>query len=314
MQAVYRAWHDACSDSGGRWECLVPGSCVMEQTFCELRWVTAGMAFGVFWSVAGNPEYKKFSDFGGRRGWYVMYKDVWKKFGVKVLIVLCSVLLIGGVAIAAPRLRAAPVNISTITIDDQTAEYQVDEAKLKVLQAAVTAGGAMPNNKIGLEQWPKSLTATIDGVKRTLIEGTDYTLPDKNNFHLSETGDSGQLKVAAVSGSALVAGSNSDYAYVQFTIVKNKTVSAANMKAELPMTEFDNANATDQTGAGNCWVVSGLPADFNASSWNMYINDAKLGKVPLRPGVDYVVENIPQATKLGGDYRAEIELINYEKK
>lgn len=243
-----------------------------------------------------------------------MYKDVWKKFGVKVLIVLCSVLLIGGVAIAAPRLRAAPVNISTITIDDQTAEYQVDEAKLKVLQAAVTAGGAIPNDKIGLEQWPKSLTATIDGVKRTLIEGTDYTLPDKNNFHLSETGDSGQLKVAAVSGSALVAGSNSDYAYVQFTIVKNKTVSAANMKAELPMTEFDNANATDQTGAGNCWVVSGLPADFNASSWNMYINDAKLGKVPLRPGVDYVVKNIPQATKLGGDYRAEIELINYEKK
>lgn len=35
-----------------------------------------------------------------------MYKDVWKKFGVKALIVLCSVLLVGGVAIAAPRLRA----------------------------------------------------------------------------------------------------------------------------------------------------------------------------------------------------------------
>ena len=35
-----------------------------------------------------------------------MYKDVWKKFGGKILIVVCSVLLLGGVAFAAPRLRA----------------------------------------------------------------------------------------------------------------------------------------------------------------------------------------------------------------
>ena len=35
-----------------------------------------------------------------------MYKDVWKRFGTKILIVFCSVLLLGGVAIAAPRLRA----------------------------------------------------------------------------------------------------------------------------------------------------------------------------------------------------------------
>lgn len=39
-----------------------------------------------------------------------MYKDVWKKFGAKVFIVLCSILLVGGVAIAVPVLRAvAPV-------------------------------------------------------------------------------------------------------------------------------------------------------------------------------------------------------------
>ncbi len=37
----------------------------------------------------------------------IMYKDVWKKFGAKILIVACSILLLGGVAIAAPRLRAA---------------------------------------------------------------------------------------------------------------------------------------------------------------------------------------------------------------
>ena len=33
-----------------------------------------------------------------------MYKDVWKKFGVKVLIVLCSVMLLGGVAVVAPKI------------------------------------------------------------------------------------------------------------------------------------------------------------------------------------------------------------------
>lgn len=37
----------------------------------------------------------------------IMYKDVWKKFGAKIMIVVCSILLLGGVAIAAPRLRAA---------------------------------------------------------------------------------------------------------------------------------------------------------------------------------------------------------------
>lgn len=35
-----------------------------------------------------------------------MYKDVWKKFGWKMLIAVCSVLLLGGVAFAAPRLQA----------------------------------------------------------------------------------------------------------------------------------------------------------------------------------------------------------------
>ena len=35
-----------------------------------------------------------------------MYKDVWKKFGVKVLIVLCSVMLLGGVAVVAPKISA----------------------------------------------------------------------------------------------------------------------------------------------------------------------------------------------------------------
>lgn len=243
-----------------------------------------------------------------------MYKDVWKKFGLKILIVLCSVLLVGGVAVAAPILRAAdpPVNISQITILDQTAEYQVDRDKLKVLQDAVNAGGAVPTNTIGKEQFPKSLKAMINGKEQTLVEGTDYTIPDKNNLP-SETGDEKTFRIEAISGSSLVTGSNSDFKNVKFTIVKNNTNYAQYIKAELPLTDYNKANAVEnQPGSGNCWVVNTLPADFNADSWNIYIDDSSLGRIPLRPGIDYKTEMIPQATQLGDTYRANIKLVNYE--
>lgn len=48
----------------------------------------------------------------------IMYKDVWKKFGAKILIVACSILLLGGVAIAAPRLQAESVQGEQFTVND----------------------------------------------------------------------------------------------------------------------------------------------------------------------------------------------------
>ncbi len=56
-----------------------------------------------------------------------MYKDVWKRFGVKVLIILCSVLLLGGVAIAAPRLKAVSVKDYTYVAK---VSYKFDVEKL----------------------------------------------------------------------------------------------------------------------------------------------------------------------------------------
>lgn len=50
-----------------------------------------------------------------------MYKDVWKKFGVKILIIFCSVMLLGGVAVAAPRLRAN----NKISLADAVAKGQL---------------------------------------------------------------------------------------------------------------------------------------------------------------------------------------------
>lgn len=46
-----------------------------------------------------------------------MYKDVWKRFGTKILIVFCSVLLLGGAAIAVPKLMAyekTQISLSTV--------------------------------------------------------------------------------------------------------------------------------------------------------------------------------------------------------
>ena len=53
-----------------------------------------------------------------------MFKDLWKKFGVKAMIIVCSVLLLGGVAIAAPRLRAD--TLPTLTELDAMGDFYVD--------------------------------------------------------------------------------------------------------------------------------------------------------------------------------------------
>ena len=54
-----------------------------------------------------------------------MYKDVWKRFGTKILMVLCSVLLLGGVAIAVPRLQASVSmsNVRVVENEDEANNY-----------------------------------------------------------------------------------------------------------------------------------------------------------------------------------------------
>lgn len=74
-----------------------------------------------------------------------MYKDVWKKIGSKVLIVLCSVLLLGGVAIAAPMLQAQPappISLENVYFSDhlQGGNFPQNQA------TAVSQGGLMLTN------------------------------------------------------------------------------------------------------------------------------------------------------------------------
>ena len=82
----------------------------------------------------------------------IMYKDVWKKFGAKILIVMCSILLLGGVAIAAPRLRAADPAVleeTAIPSGEKTTNLVYD----------YNAGPASEGRPQGAQaRYPKSLT------------------------------------------------------------------------------------------------------------------------------------------------------------
>ncbi len=72
-----------------------------------------------------------------------MYKDVWKKFGVKVLIVLCSVLLLGGVAVVAPKISA---NESDGTTEETGMPPENGQDGTAVLPDSVSDGETVAND------------------------------------------------------------------------------------------------------------------------------------------------------------------------
>lgn len=235
-----------------------------------------------------------------------MYKDVWKRFGLKALIVICAVLLLGGVAIAAPRLRAAPseLDLDSIPIPEQTDEYKVDEKKLNDLRQAIANNEQIPSGGIGQEQWPD--TITIDG--NTYVEGTHYNVSNKSSFHISQAGQKATFTIEVVTGSGLKASGPKP---VEFRITKNTTAETRNMSGDLNASDYVAA-AGKQPDVKNAWVVRTLPDTFNADKWDMYITDNTLGKIPLISGIDYDVTNIPSAAKIGADYSASVELNNYQ--
>ncbi len=121
-----------------------------------------------------------------------MYKDVWKRFGVKVLIILCSVLLLGGVAIAAPRLRAVQggrdfSTDDTLTVTDMP--YQVDLSKYNSEGDSVSAN-AIPSQVefSGKDDVGNQVTDTwrIQRQGETYPQGTKIV-----DFRINSTGANG---------------------------------------------------------------------------------------------------------------------------
>lgn len=237
-----------------------------------------------------------------------MYKDVWKKFGLKIFIVLCSVLLVGGVAVAAPRLRGAgaKIDINDIVPSTQTIEYQVDPFKLQKVQG----GDPMPQGGIGMVQYPKAISVEVNGSIKNFNEGTDYVVANESEQVNSQAGRGGTLKIQAsqnVDSQLTGTGTIS----IPYTIEKNKTVGSGQIKAEIDNSEFENLSGQTVGTLNNYWVVNALPESFNASDWTIYINDSTLGKIPLVAGIDFEVGAGMQVSALGG-YSASLSLYNYE--
>lgn len=109
-----------------------------------------------------------------------MYKDVWKRFGAKILIVLCSVLLVGGLAVAAPRLRAA---------------NQVTFAEIKASGATIELNGVAEYN-YGADVEPPSINVISGGaLVMTLNLDTDYEVAGSTGL-ISGVTDSAQVELS----------------------------------------------------------------------------------------------------------------------
>ena len=239
-----------------------------------------------------------------------MYKDVWKKFGLKILIVLCSVLLVGGVAVAAPRLRGAgpKIDINDIVPSMQTIEYQVDPVKLQDVQG----GAPMPQGGIGKVQYPGAISVEVNGSVKNFTEGTDYVVANVSEQVNSQAGRGGTLKIqtsqnvdSQLTGTGTIS--------IPYTIEKNQTVGSGQIKAKIDNSEFEELSGQTVGTLNNYWVVNGLPESFNASDWTIYIDDSALGEIPLVAGIDFEVGKGMQVSDLGG-YSASLELHNYTSK
>ncbi len=140
-----------------------------------------------------------------------MYKDVWKKFGAKVFIVLCSILLVGGVAIAAPRLLAADRGVSLENVI--FVEAGGNEPSITSGAAIITLNQAdqfysLDENGGVIAAIPSSLTLKYlnDNGKETtetIYEGNDYIFADNTEEDQAKkiAPDGVDIKIKAARGS-----------------------------------------------------------------------------------------------------------------
>lgn len=243
-----------------------------------------------------------------------MFRDIWKRFGAKIGIVLCSVLLLGGVAIAAPRLRAADgydsksVDLADITnLQATNGIYEIDPDKLKQLQDGVE----MPNG-IGKDQLPSTITGTTSKGAITLKRGVDYEIVN-TGAGISEVEDSPvniRIEPSTDPKGALI--QNGKSATVEFSLQKNSTYISgqSDIICILDIADYNKATGKNEvnTGETNRWVSKNFPVDFEPNKWEIYYEHDTFGKVPLVANVDYVV---PDAATDKGNYSKKLVLKNY---
>ncbi len=173
-----------------------------------------------------------------------MYKDVWKKFGAKIFIVLCSILLVGGVAIAAPRLRAADaISLNDVTFVEQGQPMPVSGAAIVIEQDQIDQSYRLNGNGTAVSAIPDSLTLHIfDGSGKDTTElldyGTDYAFDsttDENNAKVVKDGV--EIYIRAIDGSKFL---------------KNDTNARLKIKYNIKRSSLNKESiATNNGGAGS---------------------------------------------------------------
>lgn len=169
-----------------------------------------------------------------------MYKDVWKKYGTKILIVLCSVLLLGGVAVAVPRLQALTVNsLPHDQLVDLTQVGIKDEGGNVIVTPSHTSGMAIKVEETftynQTEQYPRNLMMTDNqGNEYPLSETNDYMVASKGSYDRTSAGK----QVITITGKT-----GSNYLKPNTSLDVEYTIK----KAQLPSgTDVKVINTTDQ--------------------------------------------------------------------
>lgn len=235
-------------------------------------------------------------DYDGREEGSFMYKDVWKKFGAKVLIVLCSVLLLGGVAIAAPRLKAVstpgPVSIASCS--------------------AIRVNGTITYQEDGKTPLPSSLIVTVDGNEIPVGAG-DFKIRSKGNDQAAAKFDDDTaapwIEIEGVAGSKLLPAY--DDKGIMLTKRLNYTIEKKVVKDGCFTYEMKDAAAV--TERKNPLVVTSLPTNITSGDFTVYYEnkDENIEQRKLTEGTDYTLKDTV-ISNMGPGQSFSIELENYK--
>lgn len=249
-----------------------------------------------------------------------MYKDVWKRFGTKILIVFCSVLLLGGVAIAAPRLRAdtitEKVSLGQIAGSDgmSTSGTVISGAAIQaiadieyVTNADGTAGHAIP----------RTLQVSYNGYdSQTLVYNRDYVFSEtelRKTQSVSEGNTNGEVEITATAPTSAVTGmlTVADGASLK---LKYKIVRARLPKASKTY-RIENSQDYLAQNANDVLIVGAKNENLTSSQIKVYITTNGQNEIQLST-TEYEIKDengnpSPTASELG-KCRVQIHFKNYK--
>ena len=200
-----------------------------------------------------------------------MFRDIWKRFGAKMLIVLCSVLLLGGVAIAAPRLRAVgeKVDLSTVqVVPDANAAAQITTGAaiwIKEPEKLIysTSGKVFPSTL--MLQKKGEAAVELSGAE---LNGKDYNVAVEAGSDWQKAGDV-KITLTATRGSQYLV-SQSKLLNFKYTIQKQEITDIAfKVKNDSPSgkdyTVYDTQNILLVESAGSPVSTSNIEVTVNGT-------------------------------------------------